>query len=217
MKVLCVAAHPDDEILGAGATLAKHVMAGDEVQIVLLGSGATARPDAEASDVIALRQAARAAAGVIGANVIVGNLPDNRFDSVDMLDVVRTIEMNVQEFEPEVVYTHAATDLNIDHRVTHEAVLTACRPLPGSSVRKVLAFEVPSSTGWGFGFQPCVFVDVTREPFARKVKALECYALEMRPYPHPRSVMGVEVIARTRGMQAGVDEAEAFVLVREVA
>lgn len=216
MRVLCVVAHPDDEVLGCGATLARHVLAGDEARVVILSTGATSRPEVVASDVIGLREAAMAAARIIGATVSVGTMPDNRLDSVDLLDVVQTVEMALDRFSPEVVYTHAATDLNVDHRLTHQAVVTACRPVPECSVKRLLAFEVPSSTEWGTGFQPNVFVGMSEEALDRKMKALECYAAEMRPYPHARSREAVEALARVRGVQAGVPVAEAFVLVREI-
>jgi LmbE family N-acetylglucosaminyl deacetylase len=197
MRVLAIVAHPDDEVLGCGATLAKHAQAGDEVRVLILGTGA----------MVALRVAAQAAAKILGYSVTVGTFPDQRFDSVDLLDVVRYVEMHVKQVQPEVVYTHAAGDLNVDHRVTHQATLTACRALPGSSVKRLLTCEDNAAT---------VFVDVT-DTWESKVKALECYSAEMRPYPHARSYVAVDAQAKLRGSQAGLVMAEAFTLVREVA
>lgn len=208
MRVLAVAAHPDDEVLGCGATLAKHALDGDEVHVLILGKG---RPGAE-SDLAGYK-----AAEVLGVRVSFYDLPDNQFDFLPMLDIVRLVEGSVSVVRPEVVYTHSLADLNVDHRCTHEAVLTACRPQDFCSVQRILAFEVPSSTEWGMGqFIPAVFVDVDGEPYKRKCQALQCYAAEMRDSPHPRSFLAVAALATWRGSTAGVRVAEAFELVREV-
>lgn len=217
MNVLAVVAHPDDEVLGPGATLAKHALSGDDVLVLILGTGAMARPGADAADVTALRECARNAAQELGTTIRMSTLPDNRFDSLDLLDIVQMVESVIQEHQPEIVYTHSAADLNVDHRMTHDAVLAACRPLRQSTVRRVLAFESPSATEWGSGhFIPTVFVNVAEEPFARKGRALVHYATEMRPAPHPRSFVSVEALASWRGAMSGVDRAEAFELIREV-
>ena len=216
MRVLAVVAHPDDEVLGAGGALARHALAGDEVHILILGTGATARPDSDAADVIGLRNAAVLAANSLGATVELKTLPDNRFDSVDLLDVAQLVEATAHSFRPEVVYTHSRADLNIDHRITHDAVLTACRPVPGSTVKRLLCFETPSSTEWGVAaFKPTVFVDVSGS-WNRKVDALRRYCDEMRPYPHPRSIEAISTLSMLRGSAAGLDRAEAFELVREI-
>ncbi len=207
-RVLVVVSHPDDEILGAGATLAKHALAGDEVRVLILGRG---RPGA-GSDTTA-----SAAADVIGATVRLHDLPDNQFDTVPLLRIAELVEWAITEHQPEVIYTHHAGDLNVDHRRTHEAVLAACRPQGGCPVRQVLAFEVPSATEWGLSaFQPTVFVDVSGQPWARKRKALACYVSEMRAFPHPRSQTAISALAMWRGVMAGVQMAEAFELVRDI-
>ncbi len=217
MKVLAVVAHPDDEVLGAGATLAKHALAGDEVRVLILGTGVLSRQTAVDDDVTALRRAAVAASDVLGVAAFLTDLPDNQFDTVPLLEIVRIVQGTIEGQRPEIVYTHHAGDLNVDHRCTHEAVLVACRPQAGCTVRSIYAFEVPSATEWGLHlFAPTVFMDVSGEPMRLKLKALECYASEMRPFPHPRSMGAVTALARWRGATAGVEAAEAFEVVREV-
>jgi LmbE family N-acetylglucosaminyl deacetylase len=217
-RVLAVVAHPDDEVLGCGGALARHAIAGQSVQVMILGTGITARGNEQPGWVDALRRAAVLASCEIGSNVTVHNLPDQRFDSLDLLDIVRLIEAKVAEYKPEVVYTHHSGDLNRDHRITHEAVLVACRPVgDGGCVKRILGCETLSSTEWGMDpFWPSVFVGIAGEPFTRKSKALGCYGSEMRPFPHSRSMECVEALAKLRGAQAGITAAEAFQLVREV-
>lgn len=220
--VLVVAAHPDDETLGCGATMARHARQGDVVEIVILAEGATSRADqrdaaAFAPELDRLRACGREAARLVGARAIhFAGLPDNRLDGVELLDVVKIIEVHAARLRPDVVYTHAGGDLNVDHRVTHQATITACRPLPGGAGPQALHFfEVPSSTEWNASpevaaFRPNHFVDVSATLDA-KLQALEAYASEMRPWPHPRSREGVLALARWRGCTVGVDAAEAFV------
>lgn len=217
MNILVCAAHPDDECLGCGATIAK--LARDHsVQIVIFGQGGTSRPD-EAQYVEELREQAEEVARILGAKVSFHNLPDNRFDTVPLLSIVQVVEMEIRHFSPEVIYTHHPACLNIDHRRLFEAVLTATRPMPGCRVRELYAFEVPSSTEWAFGlgngFRPNVFVDVT-DTIEAKVRALQCYAGETRPAPHPRSPEVLRAIARRWGSVCGCEYAEAFELIRRV-
>lgn len=223
MKVLVVAAHPDDEVLGAGGAIARHVDAGDVVTVLILGSGLSARlsePDALASqDLDALQVDARTAADVLGATDLrLLDLPDNRFDSLALLDIVKLVEGVVDAVEPQVVYTHHPGDLNIDHQRTAAAVLTACRPQPGHSVRRILAMEVPSATGWGDpaqAFVPSVFLDIGAV-LERKLQAMAAYRSELRGFPHARSLESIEARARAWGSQVGLVAAEPFVLLREI-
>lgn len=222
MKVLVVAAHPDDEVLGAGGTIARHLQQGDQVTVAILGEGISSRfrtPDAaEAALLEALKaDVHKAAAALGGPDLRLFALPDNRFDSMNLLDVVRVVEDVMTEVRPEVVYTHYHGDLNIDHSITARAVLTACRPLPGSLLQRLLAFEVASATGWGFPeqtFAPTVFVNIA-ETLPLKLEALRCYGSEVRQPPHPRSLEAAAERARTWGAQAGLAAAEAFMLIRE--
>lgn len=226
-QVLVVSAHPDDEVLGCGGTIARHAEAGDAVQVLIVAEGATSRQGQRdrsqaAEQLSSLAQAAETAGAILGATgVELLNLPDNRLDSLDRLDLIKCIEERTAWHQPQVVYVHHAGDVNIDHRRLHEAVITACRPTPGQSVRQLLSYEVASSTEWqppgsAPAFQPNWFVDITAQ-WTRKRQALEAYAAEMRPWPHARSITALEHLARWRGAQVGVQAAEAFCLLRHLA
>jgi LmbE family N-acetylglucosaminyl deacetylase len=222
-RILVVAAHPDDEVLGCGASMAKWADAGAEIHVAILGEGATSRhasrEEASAGELETLRSDARSAAVILGVrNVTFHGLPDNRFDSLPLLDVVKEVEALVSGLAPETVLTHHGSDLNVDHRVAFAAVLTATRPKPGHPVKEVMAFEVASSTEWGFQaiepvFRGNCFVDVT-STLARKVEALRAYTTEICDFPHPRSAEAVEAMARRWGSVVGCAAAEAFQLVR---
>ncbi|KAF0233638.1 MAG: LmbE-like [Desulfovibrionaceae bacterium] len=223
MNVLVIAAHPDDEVLGCGATVAGLARKGDSVTIAVLGEGATSRfenrEQADSALTDDLRNASERAAELLGANnLYMSGLPDNRFDTVALLDVVKIVERLIERHQPEVILCHHGADLNVDHTVAFRATLTATRPVPGSTVRAVYAFEVPSSTEWAFGatgerFNPQAFVDVT-DTLDVKLAAMSIYESEARPFPHPRSPQALAALARMRGAQAGFDAAEAFQLIR---
>jgi LmbE family N-acetylglucosaminyl deacetylase len=225
LRVLVLAAHPDDEVLGCGGTIAWHVDQGHDVAIHLMAEGATSRlnlPDrvVMATELESLRSSARKAAKILGASISFDDYPDNRMDSVDLLDVVKSVEKLIAEIRPERVYTHHSGDVNIDHRIVHQAAVTACRPLPGQSVRSLFFFETPSSTEWQPStsaevFAPNWFVSIDRT-IERKREALKAYASEMREFPHSRSLVAVENLAKWRGASAGVSAAEAFMLGRYV-
>ena len=225
MKVLVIAAHPDDEVLGCGGTAARMVQEGSEVYIAIMGEGITSRHQqregADAGELSLLHMHAEAAARTIGAkDVLLQKLPDNRLDSVPLLEVVKRVESLIERFQPQVIYTHHPGDLNVDHGVIHRAVLTATRPMAGQRVREIYAFEVPSSTEWAFSsvqpvFRPNVFVDISAT-LETKIAAMACYETEARPFPHPRSAEALRAIATRWGSVAGCAAAEAFELVRAV-
>lgn len=225
-KVLVVAAHPDDEVLGCGGTIARHVDDGDIVKVLIIAEGATSRLDARSRQKVVgqlegLAQAAQHAGNILGAtSVETLDLPDNRLDSLDRLDLIKTVEKRVDEFEPRIIYVHHAGDVNIDHRLVHEAVVTACRPKPRQPVHMLLSYEIASSTEWqtpgsGCQFQPNWFVDISAQ-LERKMRALDAYKEEMEEWPHPRSLKGIEHLNRLRGAQAGMEAAEAFMLLRRL-
>lgn len=224
MVVLVIAAHPDDESLGCGATIARLADEGVDLHIAFLADGVGAR-GTEATSISTERGARRTAAndacGILGARPPhFGDLPDNRLDTVPLLDIVQQVGALVEHHRPDTVFTHHTGDLNIDHRRVHQAVVTACRPQPRHPVRRLLFFEVPSSTEWqmpgsGASFQPNVFVDINNT-LERKLNALRAYEHEMRPWPHARSIEAVEHLARWRGAAAGMAAAEAFMLGREL-
>ncbi len=223
MNVLVIAAHPDDEVLGCGATVAGLARQGAAVTIAVLGEGATSRfEDREQADSVLtddLRSACERASALLGATSLhMFGLPDNRFDTIALLDVVKIVEGLIERHKPEIILGHHGADLNVDHAVAFRATLTATRPSPGSTVRSVYAFEVPSSTEWAFsatgeGFKPQAFVDIT-ETLDVKLAAMSVYESEARPFPHPRSSQALAALARMRGAQAGLDAAEAFQLIR---
>ncbi|MFA6121751.1 MAG: PIG-L deacetylase family protein [Sideroxydans sp.] len=227
MKVaLVIAAHPDDEVLGCGATIARLADEGWSVHVVIVAEGATSRnvmrdPALHEQELSELARCAEVANGILGAaSVKLLSLPDNRMDGMELLDVVKIVETEIERHRPGVVLTHHAGDVNVDHRVLHDAVITACRPQPGHSVRTLLFFEVPSSTEWrpaasGMQFSPDYFYDVT-DSLDRKLAALNAYAPEMRAFPHPRSVKAVEHLAGWRGATIGCAAAEAFMLGRAI-
>lgn len=225
-SILVVAAHPDDEVLGCGATIARHAKAGDSVHILILAEGVTSRDASRdrfsrEEELSELATAAETAREILGAATLqLHDFPDNRMDSVDLLDIVKVIESVIRLHAPEIVYTHHAGDLNIDHRRIHEAVVTACRPYPSQPVKTLLFFEVPSSTEWQMPgsappFLPDWFVEVS-ETLPVKMRALAAYRSEMRPWPHVRSLEAAEHLARWRGAAVGVAAAEAFVVGRNL-
>ena len=217
-KILIIGAHPDDEILGVGGTILKHVKAGDQVKILILGDGETSRPTA---DIAKREKQAKAVAMALGVkDLILEKLPDNQFDSMPLLEVVKKIEKVISEFKPEIVYTHHGNDLNIDHQLTFQAVITACRPQPEFCVKKILTFETLSSTEWQNKtsdkiFLPNEYQDIS-EFIDKKIEILKNYQDELRLYPHPRSAEGIKILAQYRGLEVGFKYAEAFCLIRNI-
>ncbi|HZQ74385.1 MAG TPA: PIG-L deacetylase family protein [Burkholderiales bacterium] len=211
--VLVIAPHGLDEALGCGGAMARHADEGDTVHVLVLFGDGTGRD--------AVRRAnARKAAQILGAQPPrFAGFPENRSDTLALLDVVGVIERCAAEVNPDTVYVSHGGNLNIDHQTSCRAALTALRPVPGSSVRALYAYEVLSSTDWAASGEPFIpnrFVEITAQ-LERKVKALEAYGEEMRPAPHARSMDGVRALARLRGGSAGVSAAEALLLLREIA
>ena len=224
-SVLVVAAHPDDEVLGCGGTMARLANEGHEIRSAILAEGMTSRyQQREQADKKILSHlhtnAQQAADKVRAKELVLCKMPDNRLDTVPLLEVVKLVEDLLERFNPSVIYTHHPGDLNVDHGVVHRAVLTATRPIPGQHVREIYAFEVPSSTEWAFQrveplFRPSVFVDISAT-LETKVAALACYDTETRKFPHPRSPEAVRAIATRWGSVAGFQAAEAFELIRSL-
>lgn len=217
-RVLCVAAHPDDECLLAGATLAKHVEAGDALSILVLADGCAARCGSNAEKIRERHLMLRQACKILGTeDVWIKQYPDNQMDRIPLLDIVQDIEIHLERFKPTILYTHWHGDLNIDHQITSRAVMTACRPLPGSDVKRILMGEVPSASEWGEhqSFKPTWFEDVTAT-MEKKLGALTSYTTEIAQYPHPRSIEGVRSLAQVRGTACGALMAEAFVVARSI-
>jgi LmbE family N-acetylglucosaminyl deacetylase len=223
MSVLCVVAHPDDEILGVGGTLARHAAEGDDVHVCILSDGVTSRyddDDAADAEIQQRRRRAERAAETLGASVSLYGYPDNSFDTVPLLDIVQTVETEIEDRSPDTVYTHHYGDLNVDHELTCRAVTTATRPLKDACVERVLAFETLSATEWSppspdNAFQPQHFVTVS-DNLETKLDALEAYENELRESPHPRNVETVRQNAQVWGAKVGVDAAEPFEVIREL-
>lgn len=221
-NILVVAAHPDDEILGLGGTLKRYSEQGVTINAIILGEGMTSRGTSRTPEMIEsvkqLKEDARIAAKTIGIQAVrLCDFPDNRFDQVDLLDIIKVVEEAIDYFKPDTIFTHHFSDLNIDHQKTHNAVLTATRPIKGSGVKKIIAYETPSSTEWNFGTQapfiPNLFVDIT-DTLKYKIEAMKAYKTEVKEYPHPRSLEALETIAKRWGTVVGVNYAEAFQIVR---
>ena len=227
-RTLVVAAHPDDEVLGCGATMARIASEGGIVQTIFLADGESSRFLASEigalkviERILARKNAANSAATILGSlPPKFFDLPDNRMDMVPMLEIAKIIEKEIAIFKPLQVITHFSGDLNVDHQKVHEAVLIATRPQGESCVGEVICFELPSTTEWrppgsGLPFSPNLFINV--EGFEnQKFAALEAYEAEMRAFPHPRSKEAIEALIKWRGSNSNVSLAEAFVLARGI-
>lgn len=221
-KVLVFAAHPDDEILGVGGTLSKHVIEGDKCSVVILGEGITSRyinksenKNKEKEDLYKNSYAAKAIIGY--EKLYFEKFPDNRFDQLDILDIIKIVEKYIKKIEPDIIYTHYLYDLNIDHRITSEAVMTASRPIGDKYVKEIYCFNTLSSTEWNFSskekFSPNYFVDIT-STITIKRDAMKCYIDEIREFPHPRSIEGIEIQAKNNGIIVSRPYCEAFEVMR---
>jgi N-acetylglucosamine malate deacetylase 1 len=217
-NVLVVAAHPDDEVLGCGGTIAKHVGHGDNVHVAFMTNGVGSRHKMSREDIEKRSQSAQKSANTLGILSIKSfDFPDNKMDVIPLLDIVQAIESVIDKFRPEIIYTHHVGDLNIDHQITHNAVMTACRPQPEFCVKEVFTFEVPSSTEWQapqyLPFVPNMFIDISEQIEIKKI-ALKFYGDEMRLPPHSRSIKNILRINAYRGNSMGVSYAEAFMVNR---
>jgi LmbE family N-acetylglucosaminyl deacetylase len=224
--VVIVGAHPDDEVLGCGGTAARWAAEGRAVHILLMADGETSRsadatPSTGQAKVQARNAAAYRACEILGStSVEILALPDNRLDTLDLLSIVQAVEVFVEKHQPATVLTHHSGDVNVDHRIVHDAVVVACRPQPDHPVKELLFFEAASSTEWrppasGLPFNPNYFVDISAT-MDKKLAALRAYGSELRQFPHPRSLQAVAALAQWRGATVGVHAAEAFELGRRL-
>jgi LmbE family N-acetylglucosaminyl deacetylase len=219
MKVLVVAAHPDDEILGVGGTIAMHVERGDCVKLAILCEGISMRYAPQRHEEV--RKQSRDAAAILGVgDLVIRDLPDQKLDTLPLGDVVREVESLVRSLQPDIVYTQFSGDINRDHRVLAEAVMVATRPYAAPFVREVLMYETPSSTEWGLPqlgpvFQPNVFVDISTT-LEKKLEAFACYSAEVCAPPHPRSLAALRERAHYWGSLVNMQAAEPFACVRSL-
>jgi LmbE family N-acetylglucosaminyl deacetylase len=235
LKILVIAAHPDDEVLGMGGTITKYVKNGDSVKIIIMATGIFSRRSFNNTNASVYevdesvlgemsKQVQNLQKDAIKASKIMGvkdveflNFPDNEMDKKSNLEITKKIESIISKFKPDIVFTHSQHDVNIDHRIIYDATITATRPFSKFKVKEVISFEVPSSTEWYFPskFSPNMFIDINKE-LSTKIKALSAYKTEINDFPHPRSLEGIEVIAKHWGTVSGFNASEAFYIVRQL-
>ena len=212
-RILVIVAHPDDEMLGCGGTIKKFIQSGCEVITAIVAKG---RPS-EQRRINKFCKLANAQLGI--KKVIFLDFPNLRLETYPLQTIVKKLSCLIDIYEPDVVLTHYQGDINRDHQITYQAVLTATRPLPGTKPVEILCFETVGSTEWGANktesFRPNFFVDIT-DTIDDKMEALRHYDAEMRPAPHPRSYEGLRLLAGVRGMTIGVQYGEAFEIVRRI-
>ncbi len=227
-KIMVIVAHPDDELLGLGGTINKLINEFSvETHLVILGEGITSRSESRDisywNDELEIHRSniLKAQESIGYHSISLYDFPDNRFDSIDLLDIIKVIEKEKKQFNPNVIFTHHGGDLNIDHQKTFEAVITSCRPLESELVKTIITFETPSGTEWRASsdprhFVPNLFFEISLENLEAKVKGMESYEFESRKYPHPRSPESLKIYAQRNGIIVGVPLAEAFCLIRHI-
>lgn len=222
-KVLVIVAHPDDEVLGMGGTIAKYISQGTEVAVLIVTDGSTSqyKNDPKLLEIIEnKKQETKNAMNILGVRKIYyGGMPDMKLDTTAHTEINASIESVIDEFQPTIVYTHFEGDVNRDHQCVYQSVLVACRPVPGQSIRELYSFSVPSATEWSPQnvkniFYPNMYVDIEDEFAEKKYKAMACYVTELREFPHPRSVEALKVLDQAVGIQVGLKVAESFVVHR---
>ena len=227
-NILIVVAHPDDELLGLGGTMNKLIKEYNiKTHVIILGEGITSRSDSRdvglwEQELVTHKNNIKNAQKEIGYhNVSVYDFPDNRFDTVSLLDIIKVIEKEKKDFIPDVVFTHHGGDVNVDHQRTFEAVITACRPMANETVKTIISFETPSGTEWRANsdprhFFPNFFVSISEENLDAKIKGMESYEFESRSFPHPRSPKALKIVAQRWGVAMGEELVEAFHIVRSI-
>ena len=224
MRILVIAAHPDDEVYGMGGTIAKLASQGHEVHVLIVTDGCTAqyagRPDLQEIIEKKHREAIEANTLLGVKQVHFGTFPDMKLDTVAHVEVNRLSEETVDQVRPDTVYTHFYGDVNLDHQMVYRSTLVAVRPVPGQCVKALYAYYVPSSTEWSPQLAHTVFLPNTMADItgfeAQKEQALLAYQTEARAYPHPRSAQYVRETDRARGLQWGMGSSEAFMLLRKI-
>jgi LmbE family N-acetylglucosaminyl deacetylase len=222
-KILIVAAHPDDEVLGCFGTVARLIKEGYEAYTLILGEGKTSRDKNrdvvnKQDEIEVLNSEIQKANDIIGIKkVFIESFPDNRFDSVDLLDIIKVVSKVKEEVKPDIIFTHYEHDLNIDHQITYKAVITATRPMEDEVTKEIYSFEILSSTEWNYplSFSPDTYFNI-ESTLDLKIGAMKEYESELCQYPHPRSLEGIELNAKYQGMRVGKKYVEAFKSIRVV-
>ncbi|MBO8157768.1 MAG: PIG-L family deacetylase [Bacillaceae bacterium] len=220
-KVLVIAAHPDDEVLGVGGTIAFHVNIGDQVDLLMVTEGSSTQYQGQPEKIQQKKDELQKVKEILGIhNIYYLDLPDMKLDTLANVELNATISQKISQINPDIVYTHFYGDVNSDHQELFKATMVATRPVENNNVKKVLCYYTPSSTEWNIQnsnniFMPNVFVDISKF-LNQKIEAMNCYKSELRPYPHPRSEEALVHIAKYWGLHTGVHAAEPFMLVREV-
>jgi len=211
LNVLVIAAHPDDEVLGMGATIKKLSKAKNKIHLAVITEGASAQYKNKKM-IESRKNACKKSAKILGISSIdFLGYPDMKLDTVSHLEINKKIEKIIKKFKPKIVYTTPAHDLNLDHKIVHDSVLVATRPQSG--VKEVLSYEIPGIVKKPN--QPNVFEDITLE-LKYKIQAMKCYKSELNRYPHSRSLKAIESLSSQRGIQSGIKQAEAFEIIRMI-
>ena len=214
-KIMVVVAHPDDEVLGLGSTINRIINDyNSKVHLIILGEGITSRFDKK--DIISSKKYLKTHKKIIESarkkigyqSISTYGLPDNKFDTIAFLDIVKIIENEKKKFKPEYIFTHHGGDLNIDHQLTFNAVITASRPIKNELTNGIITFETHSGTEWRASsdpkhFIPNIYVEINENHLNKKISAMECYEFERRPFPHPRSPEALKITAQRMELSWG--------------
>ena len=224
-RILVVAAHADDEVLGAGGTLYMAIQSGASIHVLILSTDSSSRDidDAKRTEMKERRiSASKSVAATMKWELSLFDYPDNAFDTVCTLDINKAIEKVIKSYQPTVIITHSPHDLSRDHQIVSSSVITASRPYgDGSHAPTILYCEIASSTNWNFGipensFRPNLWVALDQQSLQSKLDSMKKYSDELRAWPHPRSIEGVTIQAKFRGSEVGVELSEVFVIARHI-
>jgi len=217
-KILIIAAHPDDELLGCGGTIFKLKKTHD-INVIFLTNGVSARTKNKLAVQKRKKECLKVFKYLKLPKPTIFNFPDNQLDKIPLLKIIKKIEQKIEVLKPNIIFTHYENCLNIDHQIAYKATITACRPLKQNTVKTILSYEVMSSTDWARSknknFYPNYFININNF-LNKKIDALKIYKSELRRYPHSRSLKAIKALAQIRGTSSGHDYAEAFQLVRHI-